>query len=96
MGKFYLSLVASAGLLLALVGSAGAGGGRTLQAPGQAFTPPGFNHVPTTTALDHGWTQDTPTSPLRPPGYSNGSSHWNDSLGVPPGLSKCPQGLTNC
>jgi hypothetical protein len=96
MGKFCLSMVASAGLLLALVASAEAGGGRTLQQPGQAFTPPGFGQASTNANAHAGWTTNSNTGQPQPSGWTNGSSHWNDSLGVPPGLAKCPAGLTNC
>jgi hypothetical protein len=99
MGKFCLSVFAGAGLLLALVASADAGG-RTGQS-GQAFIPPGFGHVATTPAPSHAdWTTNTSTGQtfIQPPGWSNNHPHWNDSLGtpLPPGLAKCPSGLTGC
>jgi hypothetical protein len=97
MGKLYLSVAAGAGLLLALAASADAGGGRSGQISGQAFTPPGFGHVANSPAVTHGnW--DTTTTPgiPRPPGWSQNTG-WNTSLGaVPPGLAKCPPGLTSC
>jgi hypothetical protein len=95
MGRFCLSVFAGAGLLLALVASADAGG-RTGQISGSAFTPPGFGHVPTSAQTQAGWTTNTNTNQPQPSGWSNGSSHWNDSLGVPPGLAKCPSGLIGC
>jgi hypothetical protein len=101
MGKFYLSVAAGAGLLMALAASADAKGGRNGQAAGQPFTPPGFSHN-TTGQTNANWGTNSMSGQPQPPGFSHDTTgqtkaKWDDTLGgVPPGLSKCPRGLTNC
>jgi hypothetical protein len=102
MGKLYLSVAASAGLLLALAASADAGGGRSVQTTGTVFVPPGFSHAPS----NGNWGSSTvttssgPNTISTPHGWQKQSDNpsWNTSLGgpIPPGLSKCPPGLPGC
>jgi hypothetical protein len=101
MGKFYLVAAAGVGLLFALAASADAGGRRTGQLPGQPFTPPGFSH--NTTGQTHAnWGTNSVSGQPQPPGFSHNTTgqtngNWNATLGgVPPGLAKCPPGLTSC
>jgi|SRR5215831_11972018 len=103
MGKFYISVAAGAGFLLALAASADAGG-RSQQTAGAVFVPPGFTHAPSNSNWGTSNVVTTPGSPAvtinTPPGWQKKSDNpsWNSSLGgpIPPGLSKCPPGLTGC
>jgi len=92
MGKTYIAIAASAGLLLALTASAEAGG-RSF-APGTTFAPPGLTHLPSA-ATGHANFGTTTTTPSfsSPPGWSHNTTGqtqgWNSSL-VPPGLNNPP------
>ena len=93
MGKFYLAVATSAGLLFALAASAEAGGGHG-RTPGAAFTPPGWTN--NTVGQQHSgtggtWSSNSATG-VQPPGWSHNTTGqangWNATLGggVPPGL----------
>jgi hypothetical protein len=100
MGKFYLVAATGVGLLVALVASADAGG-RSGQISGQPFTPPGFGHN-TTGQTNGNWGANSVSGQPQPPGFSHNTTgqtnaKWDATLGgVPPGLAKCPPGLTSC
>jgi hypothetical protein len=97
MGKSFVAIAASAGLLLALAASAEAGNGRT---PGQAFAPHGLTNLPSATShAGFGTTTVGTTTMSTPPGWrdNNGTSSnpgWGATLGgtVPPGLGPVPPG----
>ena len=94
MGRWYIAIAASAGLLLALAASAQAGGGHG-RAPGQAFNPPGLSNLPTqaTTHANFGRLTNSTGTISTPPGWANQTSNpaWSSTLGtVPPGLGTPP------